>query len=1042
MRRFSLTRSLALVVLLLLPALAAAQETTGSIAGTVVQKSGGAAIPTARITVKSERGTRELTTDGAGRFLLAFLTPGTYGITIAADGFGTIEDSGISVGLGQRISRRYELSPVMEESMDVVAPAEQSNPVIDLTVQSTGASITSELAEQLPIPRNISDLVFLAPGVKSGGGTGSANPSMSGSSGLENQYVVNGVNVTNGGYGALGAYSIIHGSQGTGINFNFVKETQVITGGFAAEYGQAMGGIVNIVTKTGSNEWDGSLFGYLTPDAFETSRATPDLESLDIGPTLGLSRIDYGFDIGGPIVKDHVFFWAGINPTTVETTRRAPFRDRDGDGVSDYLLYEEGALKRTDETVNWAADITFQINPDHVIDVSAFGDPTKTNNTYTRTHPDTTLMSDSKEQFSAIDFGYKNYSIKYQGQVTPKFLLELQLARADNTFSETFAEEFDINRNTNSVPLQLQTGPLGIAGGIGYFENNESINDQMSAKFTSIFGKHEIRYGITSESVDYNATTDRTGPGYVNRNGEQTTTGISVSRRLDCNLDATDPRVTATEFTNFCDDTLPPRDVAVIYRVVRGLLSDPVKATHSDYTAVYLQDDWSITPDFHLNFGLRWEKQSIEGSEIKYTFPGEFSPRVGFSWDHTGVGKAKIYGHAGRFYEKVPLDMAVRIFSPEVGISRDDHFDPALNTPIPAGSGPGARYIEQTSAVSGVVPGTRNSYIDEIAVGYQRSLGKEGRWTAKGELQFRNIGRILEDFDVSVEPGICDELEAGTRQIEGWGDVAALLRPGSDQLFTDANDEPYAVDCGYLMANVRAADINGVTTDGNIVDPERKYKSATFEFTRNADERWFMTLQYVLSRVEGNYEGLYRNDNEQSDPNLTSLYDFANEPAFYDSYKSGPLNTDRTHRFQAFGYYNWQKGWFFNSRFVFQTGIPKLALAAHPIYENSGEIQISPRGSLGRTPSEWSVDVGFGRKFKLKTTFDSTLTVSADVFNLFNHTYGNTFDFDIDSGTQLGYADYPTFVASVADGIPNPDHGKATTFSPPRSVRLGVKWTF
>ena len=1036
MRRLSSVGVL-LVVCLLLPALALAQETTGSISGTVVQQSGGAAVPQARITVTSDRGSREVVADAQGRFLLAFLTPGSYDLSVAADGFQTISDKGIAVGLGQRISRRYELSPTLEESMDVTAPTErEQSPIIDLTVQSSGASIPTEIAEQLPLGRNISSVVFLAPGVKSGGGTGAANPSISGSSGLENQYVIDGVNVTNGGYGALGAYSIIHGSQGTGINFNFVEETQVITGGFAAEYGQAMGGIVNIVTKSGTNDWKGSLFGYWTPDSLEASRITPDLESFDIGKTLGVDRLDYGGDIGGPIVKDHVFFWVGLNPTNLSTTRRAPYRDRDGDGVSDYALYDEGELVRHDDTINWAAKLSFQINPDHRIDFSAFGDPTETNNTYTR--GSTTLMSDSKEQFSSIDFGYKNYTLKYQGQVTPNFLVDLQVARAQNEFNEAFAPQFDANRVSDLVPLQTGTGPTGITGGIGYFEDNQSTNDQYSGKFTSIVGKHELRYGFAVESVDYDAITDRTGTSYTTRNGDTTTTGASVQRRLDCGLDPADPQVLETELTNVCDDTQPARAVAVIYRVVRGLLSDPVKATHSGYTSMFLQDDWSITPNFHLNYGVRWEKQSIEGSAIKYTFPGEFSPRVGFSWDHTGTGSAKLYAHVGRFYEKVPLDMAVRIFSPEVGISRDDHYDVSLTRPVAQGANgtTTTRYLEQTSAVSGVVPGTRNSYMDELSMGYQHALGAQERWTAKGELQFRKLGRILEDFDVSVDSSVCDELEAGTRQIEAWGDVAPLLRPAADQLFGSA------VDCGYLLANMRGAPVTGGVTDGEIVNPERKYKAAVFELTRQADERWYLKFQYVLSRIEGNYEGLYRNDNDQSDPNLTSLYDFPNEPAFYDTYKSGPLNTDRTHRFQVFGFYNWSNGWSLNSRASIQTGVPKLGLAAHPIYENAGEIQTSPRGSLGRTPTEWTLDFGIAKRFKLKTSYDSTVTLSLDIFNLLNHTYGATFDFDIDSGTDLDDSDYPSFVTSVVNGIPNPDYGKAKTYSAPRALRFGAKWTF
>src|SRR5207244_8863275 len=104
-----------------------------------------------------------------------------------------------------------------------------------------------------PVGRRFSDTLYLAPGVSSSGNLGSANPSIGGSSGLENQYVVDGVNITNGGYGALGSYSIVFGSLGNGTPYDFMQEVQVKTGGYEAEFGQATGGVINVVTKSGSN---------------------------------------------------------------------------------------------------------------------------------------------------------------------------------------------------------------------------------------------------------------------------------------------------------------------------------------------------------------------------------------------------------------------------------------------------------------------------------------------------------------------------------------------------------------------------------------------------------------------------------------------------------------------------------------------------------------------------------------------------------------------------------------------------------------------
>ena len=100
---------------------------------------------------------------------------------------------------------------------------------------------------------------------------GHANPSIAGGSGLENSYVVDGVNITNGGYGALGSYSIVFGSLGNGMPFDFIQQAQVKTGGYQAEYGQSSGGVVNVITKSGTNKLRGSLFGYLRPEGLESS---------------------------------------------------------------------------------------------------------------------------------------------------------------------------------------------------------------------------------------------------------------------------------------------------------------------------------------------------------------------------------------------------------------------------------------------------------------------------------------------------------------------------------------------------------------------------------------------------------------------------------------------------------------------------------------------------------------------------------------------------------------------------------------------------
>ncbi len=242
-----------------------AQETTGAVTGRVTDAQG-LAIPGATVTLTGPQGAKSFTTDADGRYRAALLVPGTYTVRAELQGFKTTEQKGVAVRLGQTI----ELSLAMQvggvaETVEVTA----SSPIVDTRSTTVGSVIDSQMLADIPVGRRFSDALYVAPGVTGSGSAGVANPSMAGGSGLDNTYVVDGVNITNAGYGALGSYSIVFGSLGNGTPYDFVKEVQVKTGGYEAEFGQAIGGVVNVVTKSGSNALSGSVFGYARPTGVE-----------------------------------------------------------------------------------------------------------------------------------------------------------------------------------------------------------------------------------------------------------------------------------------------------------------------------------------------------------------------------------------------------------------------------------------------------------------------------------------------------------------------------------------------------------------------------------------------------------------------------------------------------------------------------------------------------------------------------------------------------------------------------------------------------
>jgi len=340
-------------------AIAAAQDTTGTIAGRVLDAQN-LAVPGVTVTATGAQGTKTAVTDGDGRFTFPFLTPSAYTVHAELDGFAPVDRTNVQVQLGQttQVSMTLQLAS-LSETVQVSAA-----PLIDTTSTTIGATLDSASLARLPVGRRFSDTLYLAPGVSTGGSVGVANPSVEGSSGLENQYVVDGVNITNGGYGALGSYSIVFGSLGNGTPFDFVQEVQVKTGGYEAEFGQATGGVINVVTKSGTNQLQGSVFGYARPSGLESSYTKVQSAEGTVNTTAS-QLSDAGAAVGGPVLRNHLFFFGAIDPQWQTTSFVAP---------DSFPLASLGSVDRTRQVTNYAAKATWQINGSHRVDASFFGD--------------------------------------------------------------------------------------------------------------------------------------------------------------------------------------------------------------------------------------------------------------------------------------------------------------------------------------------------------------------------------------------------------------------------------------------------------------------------------------------------------------------------------------------------------------------------------------------------------------------------------------------------------------------------------------------
>ncbi|MCX5746650.1 MAG: TonB-dependent receptor [Proteobacteria bacterium] len=287
---------------LLAPNVARAQSnTTGAIQGTVIDSKTGEVVAgvTVIATSASMQGTQTAITDEKGQYKINNLPPGDYLVTFYYADI-TLERGGIRVGI-EKVTPVYQKLN-QESAKGEVVKIVDSAPTIDPTSTSQGITIDKNYMRNIPVPGRTFEATLGAAAGSQGDGLGI---SFSGSSSLENQYFVDGVNTT----------GLTYGTVGSPVINDFIEEIEVITGGYNAEYGRATGGVVNVVTKSGSNEFKGSVFGTYQPGFLTrgVNTAPVNASSIDFNVDTAYNA-DFGFELGGPIIKDKLWFFVGFAP--------------------------------------------------------------------------------------------------------------------------------------------------------------------------------------------------------------------------------------------------------------------------------------------------------------------------------------------------------------------------------------------------------------------------------------------------------------------------------------------------------------------------------------------------------------------------------------------------------------------------------------------------------------------------------------------------------------------------------------------------------
>ena len=1027
------------------------------------------------------------------------MTLGNYSVKVEKQGFRVAELKAVEVVAGKTSSVKIAIQP---GSVNEVVEVSAAAVTIDTTSTAVGADLTDQFYQSVPVPRNVAGLLYTAPGVVSGGGTGASNPSIGGASGLENLYVADGVNITDSAFGGLGVFSRSHGaSVSSGINLTFIKEVNVKTAGFEPQYGQADGGVVQIVTKSGSRNFHGAIAGYYTSDSLAaTPLQSDDVRQFKNGYQYMPTNYDFSGELAGyvPKFRDHLFFFGSVDPS---------WNQQQWQFANTSPLYSLGVVPDNRFNFNYSGKLTFRINDSHSIESSVYGDPG---------HRDTTfnsLTAINNTGYSNWDYGTRNWVARYNGVLSPTWLV-------NGSFTWTYS-------NFNEKPLQndyaVATAISGLSPtrlqGFGFLENHETNNRTISVDTQKIVhgaGTHTFSIGYHYERPDYSDIRFYSSPAAASPNGSDY--GYVVP---DANMDGTP---LASLYNNFnCDPNDPTcplsktanayfqlkqapttctacplmnvggnvGTIPVYLSQYRGIFSPDATPTTGRYHAAYINDSWAITSRVTASLGLRWEQWRMTGgSGSTYALTDNWAPRIGISVDPWNDRKTKIYANFGRYNYQTPLDAAIRNLSAESDLQAmyfapastngmvDVNPDGSVNA-IPdaahllngAANGITKTPVVSISSPSGYVfaPGTKMMYNDEYVVGADHEFNKG--FVVSARFEYRRLGRIMEDT-AGLSP---EALNAGLAQnylIANPSRTLDLFQNETSMLFPSGSPPTQcnaaAVTAGTAIVNDPIVDVNsntwlpgqgicfvqnaqgnwgGELGPGNSPLPDgqadgfpnavRNYKAVEIEVNKQFQNNWMMRANWRIASLTGNYEGAYRNDNNQTDPNISSLYDFTagRVGMLGDQFAVGPLNTDRRHVVNGFLSYtlpsSFMKGLTLGTGVRIQSGTPVSELWAHPAYGNAGEIPFGGRGKDGRTPVIGTVDAH--ADMPISITEKTRLHMMADFFNI-----GNTRQpFQLDQDFQLGGGQSnPDFLLPVNTNFLYP------SYQTPFYARFSLRWEF
>ncbi len=955
-----LTLVLAVIVLLALTGVSKlnAQETTAGLQGNVKDASG-ASVPNATIEVSGPAliGTRKVQSNSAGDYRITALPPGNYTLTVTAQGFSTYKQAGIGLEVGRlpTIDIHMEVGTITQ-----TVEVSETAPIVDLTQSKVAVTVTKEDIQNMPVGRSFQSVIPFAPGARQeplqGGRYDRSNGfQIDGAADSENVYLVDGVNITD----------IQSGGVGKGFQMDFIQEIQIKSSGFEAEYGGALGGVINAVPKHGSNQWHGSVFDYLRTNALNANdpcisgytsgingpvtntfniftqgtncglRINPGLPALNSSKRLDgtpefyipkkdrRNIIEPGFEIGGPLLADKLWLFSSYIPTIDTIDRTTTFTGPNpGPRTLTSSFVQHNMYNRLDYGPLNSLRLFASWNYAYSRTTGQLGQPDSAAgqiNAGASTDPNT-LRSDagSVNPLAIYSFG---------GDWTPTSRLVVT-ARYGYFFSNN--EQRGVPSGTRYVyQATVNSGSTDLGGAPfpassfnpSSFSNIPSnlaiVHDAFKRKglnvdasyFTHFLGgAHNLKGGFFLQKQSNDVQSGYLG-GIVDLFWGQSYTPVTSTSACDAIKTANQ----AQYGQSICEGRYGYFEVGG--QAVTNLGTDTQTAK-----ALYLQDAWTVGRGLTLNLGVRFDNENQPPFDptrfpaVNFGWGEKIAPRIGGAYDLLHNGKVKVFASYGMFYDIMKL-----------GLARGSFGSDYWHDCVYALDSTNFTSITPTSPIAGGCPPT----------GAAPGVGV-GRFIENVDFRATKSDPRDPGIDPNFKPMKQHEVTVGVDWAitSNWGLETRYVRKRLDKTIEDMS---ITDNLGYYIGNPGSpyADLlHRPTSIPNasgqlyyntvpfcaecppVVPAIRRYDGVEFRLSRRAAGKWFGAASYTYSRLNGNYSGLTDTDPTDGNggrhaPNNGRAFDLPTM-TYTPSGKidDGPLATDRPNTATAYGFYRlrWAKG--------------------------------------------------------------------------------------------------------------------------------------